>query len=82
MTTSCNSFCLKEFDQTATPSLASNLFVDPKSAEVYPAVMRASVGTADNLFVLSQPNGQGNFDAVSIERSRMIELFEFRLREP
>jgi hypothetical protein len=76
MTTSCSPLCLKEFNQTATPPLAPNLFVHPEGAEVQPAVVRVSVGTTENLFALTQPNGHGNLDAISTEWGRMIELFD------
>jgi hypothetical protein len=76
MTASCNSLRLKEFDQTAAPPLAPNLFVHPQGAEIKPAVVRVAVGATENLSALAQPNRYRNLDAISIEWSRMIELFD------
>ena len=69
-------FPLPEFNQTATPHLASNRFVHPEGAEVQPAVVRVSVATTENLFALTQPNRHGNLDSISTDWSRMIELFD------
>ena len=75
-TTSRNSLGLKEFNQPATPPLASNLFVHPKRSEVEPAVVGISVGATEYAPALTQPNGHRDLDAISTKWRRVIELFE------
>jgi hypothetical protein len=76
MTTSGNSLGLKEFNQTAAPPLAANLFVHPERAEVEPAVVGISVGATEHTSALTQPNGHRDLDAISTQWRRVIELFE------
>ena len=76
MTTSGNSLGLKEFNQTAAPPFASNLFVYPKCAEVEPAVVGIPAGATEYAPALTQPNGHRDLDSISTHWCRIIELCE------
>ena len=76
MTTSRKSLGLKEFNQTATPPFASNLFVHPERFEVEPTVVGISVGATEHTSALTQPHGHRILYAISTQWRRMIELLE------